>query len=154
VPLETTDILLGLNTGMIDAVPLPPLIALAGQVNRPAPHMLNFEWSPIVGAAVIRADLWEKIPAELRAKLAASAEATGEKIRALGRKEDEDAIAAMKQHGLQIDTPSPADDAAWQAVADDLSAKVRGTIVPAEIYDAALQNLRDYRAAHPAGANP
>ncbi len=39
VSLETTDILLGLNTGMITTVGVPPLIALAGQYYRPAPHM-------------------------------------------------------------------------------------------------------------------
>ena len=60
VPLETTDILLGLNTDRIETVAVPPLVALASQVNRPAPHLLELNWAPIVGAIVVRTDVWEK----------------------------------------------------------------------------------------------
>ena len=35
IPLETADILPGLKTGLIDAVPAPPFFALAGQFYGP-----------------------------------------------------------------------------------------------------------------------
>jgi TRAP-type C4-dicarboxylate transport system substrate-binding protein len=41
IPLETADILVSLNTGMVDVVPAPPFFALAGQIFGPAPHMLE-----------------------------------------------------------------------------------------------------------------
>ena len=50
VALETADILPGLQTGMIDVVPLPPIYALSYQFYAPLPHMLNLNWSPFVGA--------------------------------------------------------------------------------------------------------
>ena len=53
IPLETADILPGLQTGLIDAVPAPPFFALAGQFYGPAPHMLDMNWVPLVGAAII-----------------------------------------------------------------------------------------------------
>ncbi len=148
IPLETTDILLGLNTGMIDAVPVPPLIALAGQVNRPAPHMLEMDWAPIVGAAVVRTEVWEKIPADLRAKLAASAALTGEKIRARGRLENDEAVAAMQAHGLQVHPLTPEAATEWRTLAESMYPNIRGRIVPADIFDAVQQYLREYRAAH------
>lgn len=146
MPLETGDILLGLNTGMITTVAVPPLIGLAGQFYRPAPHMLDMNWAPIVGAAVVRTDAWEKIPLELRTRLKAAAEATGEKLRTRGRLESEEAVKAMQQHGLQLHPLTPGAEAEWQELAAQLQPKVRGEIVPADIFDAVQRHLKNFRA--------
>lgn len=149
VPLETGDILLGLNTGMISTVAVPPMIGLAGQFYRPAPHMLEMDWAPIVGAAIVRTDVWEKIPADVRARLRTTAAAIGEKIRARSRLESEEAVKAMQQHGLQLHPLTPEAEAAWRKVATDLRPEIRGKLVPADIFDAVEQHLREYRAANP-----
>ena len=146
VALETTDILLGLNTGMINTVAVPPLIGLAGQFYRPAPHMLDMNWAPIVGAAVVRTDVWEKIPADLRTKLKAAAEATGAKLRARGRAESEEAVKAMQDHGLQLHPLSPEAAAEWEEIGVQLRPKVRGAIVPEDIFDAVQLHLKNFRA--------
>ena len=147
MPLETGDILLGLNTGMISTVAVPPLIGLAGQFYRPAPHMLEMNWAPIVGATIVRTDVWEKIPPDLRARLRAANNEAGEKIRARGRFENEEAVRAMQQHGLQLHPLTPEAEAEWRQVAAEISPKIRGTIVPADIFDAVEQHLRDFRAS-------
>jgi len=152
VSLETTDILLGLRTDMINAIPVPPLIALAGQFYGPAPHMLDVNWGPIVGATVVRTDLWEKIPADLRTKLRAAAEAAGEKARAQGRKESDEAVKAMQARGLQVHTSPPEAQPEWDALVAELNPRVRGELVPPDIFDAVQQHLADYRRAH--GATP
>jgi TRAP-type C4-dicarboxylate transport system substrate-binding protein len=149
VPLETSDILLGLDTGMITTVAVPPLIGLAGQFYRPAPHMLEMDWAPIVGAAIIRTDVWEKIPPHLRARLRSAAEAAGGKIRARGRLESEEAVRAMQQHGLQLHPLTPGAAAAWRQLVAEIRPKIRGPLVPADIFDAVEQHLRDFRAAAP-----
>jgi TRAP-type transport system periplasmic protein len=148
VPLETGDILLGLNTGMITTVAVPPLIGLAGQFYRPAPHLLEMNWAPIVGAAVVRTEVWEKIPADLRARLRAEGERIGEKIRATGRRENEEAVRAMQAHGLQLHALTPEAEAEWRQFAAQLRTMIRGAVVPAGIFDAVEQHLRDFRAAN------
>jgi TRAP-type C4-dicarboxylate transport system substrate-binding protein len=150
VPLETTDILLGLNTGMITAVAVPPLIGLAGQFYRPAPHLLDINWAPIVGAVIVRTEIWEKIPPDLRARLQLANDATGEKIRARGRLENDEAVRAMQQHGLQVHALTPEADAEWRQVGAEIRSKIRGPIVPADIFDAVERHLRDFRALSPA----
>ena len=153
VALETTDLLLGLNTDMINVVPVPPLIALAGQLYGPAPHMLDLNWSPIVGAAIIRRDVWEKLPPDLQAKMRTACEAAGTKIRAQSREESEKSVRVMEKHGLKIHQ-IPADALPeWKQLADILLPRVRGTIVPEEIFDEVQQLLVEYRRsntpAHP-----
>ncbi|HXS31018.1 MAG TPA: TRAP transporter substrate-binding protein DctP, partial [Steroidobacteraceae bacterium] len=146
VPLETSDILLGLNTNMITTVPLPPLLALAARINGPAPHMLEMNWVPIVGACVVRTDVWEKIPPELRAKLLASAEEIGTGMRTRGREEGDEAVRAMQQHGLQVHPMTPQSTREWQAQVEKLYPAIRGSLVPAEIFDAVDHHLAEFRA--------
>jgi len=146
VPLETTDIMLGLNTGMINVVPMPPLIALAGQMNLVAPHMLDLRWCPIVGAAVVRHDIWEQIPAAQREAIRAAAESAGEKMRTRGRAEDDEAVRAMQQRGLQVHAVSPEVRAEWGKLVEQVYPQLRGNKVPADIFDAVLANLSSYHA--------
>lgn len=152
VALETTDILLGLNTDMINTIPVPPLIALAGQFYLPAPHMLELNWSPIVGATVVRADLWDKIPADIRAKLRATADATGEKIRAQSRQENDAAVKAMQERGLKVHQVPADAEKEWAALAGELQPRVRGSLMPEDIYDAVQKHLAEFRQQ--SGAKP
>jgi TRAP-type C4-dicarboxylate transport system substrate-binding protein len=152
VVLETTDIPLGLNTDMINAVPLPPLVALASQAYRSAPHMLDLNWVPIVGAAVIRLDAWNQLPEPLRRELLAAGEIAGAKLRDLGRNESDEAVRAMQEKGLQIHSVPPELQDDWQQLADSFYPKLRGMVIPPEIFDAVLQHLADFRRS--GGAAP
>jgi len=145
VALETTDILLGLNTDLINVVPVPPIVALAGQLYGPAPHMLDLNWSPIVGAAVVRHDVWEKIPPEVQTKIRELSEASGVKIRKLSREESENSVRVMQQHGLKIQALSPEAQKAWRALGDAVLARVRGNTVPADIFDEVMHRLEEFR---------
>ncbi|MDO8539228.1 MAG: TRAP transporter substrate-binding protein DctP [Opitutaceae bacterium] len=152
VSLEMEQILPGLTTGMVTTVPVPPFLANALQINRVARYMLDLNWAPVVGAAIVRRDVWEKISPELRAELQTIATAAAEKIRKQSRAEDDDAIVAMKKNGLVVQAETPAIRAAWQALAEQAYPMIRGRIVPAEIFDQVQRVLVDYRATHPGGA--
>lgn len=145
VPIETADILPGLQTGLIEAAPLPPVFALAGQVDLRAPHMLELNWAPLVGACVVRKDTWEKIPADLRPAMAKAAHTAGAEILAASRKESDDAVKAMEKRGLKVAKVSSELEARWRAAAEVAYPKIRGTIVPADIFDKALEGIREYR---------
>ena len=147
VALETEQILPSLTTGMVSVVPVPPFLANALRINRPAKYMLDLNWVPIVGAAIVRRDVWEKIPPALRAQLQAIATATAGRIRTQTRAEDDAAIIAMQQHGLVVQPVTPAIRAAWQRLAAQSYPLIRGPIVPAEIFDQVLAALAECRAA-------
>src|SRR5512142_3052002 len=72
VPLETVDIVPALQTKLIDAVPVPPFYAMVSQIDARAPYMLELNWAPLVGALVVRAETWNRIPAETRGALLAA----------------------------------------------------------------------------------
>ncbi len=147
VPLETSDILTGLETGLIDAAPMPPFFALASQIYRPAPHMLDLNWAPLVGALVVTRRAWDGLPGETRPVLARAAAEAGEEIRAAGRREGAESVATMQEKwGLKVHGVTPAIEAEWRKAAEGAYPAIRGTMVPAEIFDEIQRLLEEYRA--------
>ncbi len=150
VPLETNDILTGLTTGLIDATPLPPFIALASQIYRPAPYMLEINWTPLVGALVLKRQVWDGIPATVRDQLAAAAREAGAEIREAGRRESDEAVETMKTRwnlAVQPVEPGGALEAEWRTRAEAAYPSIRGGIVPAEIFDEVQRLVQEYREA-------
>ncbi len=146
VPLETADILPGLQTGLIEAVPAPPVFALAGQMDTRAPHMLELNWGPLVCACVVRKETWDAIPAEYRQSMLAAATAAGAEIQVHARRESDDSVKAMQARGLKVTRVTPEVEAQWRAVAEATYPRIRGTIVPADVFDQALAAIQEYRS--------
>jgi TRAP-type C4-dicarboxylate transport system substrate-binding protein len=148
VPLETADILPGLQTGLITAVPSAPFFALAGQFDTVAKHMLDLKWVPATGAAVISKKLWDQLSAGGRDALRTASEAAGTKIRERARQEDLESIAAMKGRGLTVHPVSAELEADWRRMAEGAYPKLRGTMVPADMFDQVRSIIADYRKQH------
>jgi len=146
IPLETADILPGLKTGLIDAVPAPPFFALAGQIYDPAPHMLDMNWSPLAGACVITKKVWDKLTPDAQKAMLEAAANAGDEIRAQARKEMTESVEAMKKRGLIVHALTPEAEAAWRRVAENAYPKIRGALVPADMFDEVQNLLKEYRA--------
>jgi len=146
VPLETADILTSLQTGLVNAVSVPPIYAARSQFHTYAPHMIDLKWAVLVGGLVIKKSVWESIPPDTRKVLEAAADVAGREIQVNGRKEGEQAIAAMEKRGLKVRRLTPELEARWVAAAEESYPKIRGTIVPADIFDEVQRLLKEYRA--------
>jgi TRAP-type C4-dicarboxylate transport system substrate-binding protein len=153
VALETSAINKALMDNEITAVPVPPVFANFGRIDADAGganHMLELNWAPLVGAAVVRKKSFDRVPAELQKKLLHISAETGKEVKINGRAENERAVAAMVKRGLIVQKVTPEIEAEWRAEMDKFNPKIRGTLVPADMFDEAQQLLREYRAAHPA----
>lgn len=148
IPLETADILPGLQTGLISAVPSAPFYALAGQFDTVAKHMLDLKWVPVTGAAVITKKVWDQLSAPGRDQLRTAGEAAGVKVRERARQEDLESVEAMKKRGLIVHPVGPELEADWRRMAEGAYPKLRGTMVPAEMFDQVRAIVADYRKQH------
>jgi TRAP-type C4-dicarboxylate transport system substrate-binding protein len=147
VALDSTAIPQALMSGTIAAVPMPPFVVLAGSLDRHAKHMLELNWAPLIGAMIVRKATWERLAPPLREKFLESARAAGVQIKADGRAEATRSVAAMVKRGLKVQPVSAEVEAEWRAIIDTLADRIRGRIVPAEMYDEAQRILKEYRAA-------
>lgn len=146
VPLETSDILPAIQTGMISVVPSTPYFALAGQIYSTAPNMLEINWAPIVGALVITRKAWDDMSPEVQAAMRVASDKAGVNLRAQARLEVDEAVAAMKKRGLIVNKPSAEQMREWNDLADKLYPRIRGHMVPADTFDDVMRHLKAYRA--------
>jgi TRAP-type C4-dicarboxylate transport system substrate-binding protein len=146
VPLEPTDILPAIQTGMINVVPSTPYFALASQIYNTAPNMLEINWAPIVGALVMTKKSFDDMSPEVQKVLRASSDSAGSVIRTQARKEVEEAVDAMKKRGLQVNKPNAEQLKEWRALSESLYPRIRGKMVPAETFDEVFAHLKAYRA--------
>jgi len=148
VVLETADILPGLQTGLIDAVPVIASWALAAQIDTIARHMLDIRWVPIVGAAVMTRKAWEGMSPSGQAAVRKASLRAGEELRAEREQADQSAIAAMHGRGLQVHAVPADAQAEWQQLVANAYPRMRGSMVPADMFDVVQQALTDFRAGH------
>jgi len=146
VVLEISDILPGLQTGMINMVPSTPFYSLIGQFYLQAPYMLDLNWVPIVGAGVVTRKSWDAMSPAGQKALREAGDATGARLRAISRRENEESVEAMKKRGLKVQPVGPELEAEWRRVAEQAYPMIRGNMVPAELFDEVQRLLAEYRA--------
>jgi TRAP-type transport system periplasmic protein len=149
VPLDSADALIQLQTGGVDVVPTLPLVALAGQYYTVTKHMLDLKWAALVGATVVTRQAWDAIPPALRDQLIQIAADSGTRIRQASRQENDQAVATLQARSqLQVHTVTPQIEDEWRRFAEGIYPRLRGSMVPADMFDRARQCVAEYRAAH------
>tara|TARA_B110000037_G_C17094258_1_gene495306 strand:+ start:720 stop:1589 length:870 start_codon:yes stop_codon:yes gene_type:complete len=146
VPLDSTEITSSLQTGLIDTVPMPPFFAMASQVNKPAPYMLEINYVPLMGAVVVSETVWDRISAEDQVVVHEIAEKHGVEMTKNGRTENDQAVEVMKADGLTVAKAEGANLKVWNDLAVEAYSIIRDTTVPADIFDEVIGLLEEYRS--------
>jgi TRAP-type transport system periplasmic protein len=144
-PLPFSEVQSGLMTGLLDAVPSTPLATLAFQWYRNVPHMLDIGVGPLAGATVVDAKTWGTIAEADRTQVLAVAKKIQDQLEKDVPAQDDQAKAEMVKRGLKVLTPDPAAAKGFRDMADKFATSMRGTIVPADLYDQATRERDAFR---------
>ena len=140
--MAMTDVLTGLTTGMIDALPTTPIAAVSFQWFKQTPYMLDVGISPIVGATVLNKKVWDGLSAADRAKMTEISMKVEKQLQVDVPKQDGLATLLMQNQGLKITKGTGPE---WQQLADNLGQTMRGKMVPPDVYDLALKERDAFR---------
>jgi TRAP-type C4-dicarboxylate transport system substrate-binding protein len=144
VAIAATDILTGLQSGMLEAIYTTPLAALSLQWFRQVPNMSEVGVGPLVGGTVITKQAWNKLTEADRAAILASCAKVEKKLEVDVPLQDQVSVSEMKKRGLKV---SPGDPATWQKEADLFATQMRGSSVPADAMDLARKERDAFRAS-------
>lgn len=145
VPLPSTEISTGLQTGLIDALPTTPQAANLMNWYTHVGYMVDEPWAPLVGGTVISKKVWEKIDPALRPKLMASARKAGEKLNAASRPANRKAIDAMAKRGLKVVKLTAEQRAEWVKNVEAAYPMFRQKYAPGPYFDEALKHRDAFR---------
>ncbi len=145
VPGDLKDLMMSLQSGMVDAFYLPPLVAGSGQYFAQAPNMCPIKVCPLIGGIVLSQKTWAKIPDEYKEQMMAAARKVSEELYGEIVDLEAEALTKMKKHGLIINEV-PADALGkWRtAVASGMDTLV-GNAFSEEIYNQLKTYLKEYR---------
>ncbi len=145
IPNDVKDLLMALQSGMVSAFYLPPVMAGSGQYFPLAPHMNSLRVAPLLGGIVLSAKVWNQIPEGIKPQLVAAAPPIAARLNRRIVELEAKTFKAMKDNGLVIHDP-PADALGrWRAVADRGLDELVGKAFGKETYDRVLAILKEYR---------
>lgn len=120
VPLPATDMLTSLQTGLIEAIDVPPLFALLDRSYQVANYMTDLKWAPLNAAVVLSLNAWKKIPRELHQDFLYVASEIVGRLRISIHTAETEALKEMQARGLKLVTLSDGDRAAWREEVDNV----------------------------------
>jgi len=116
IPLSIPDILMSLQTGMIDTVYASPLAAISMQWFTKVSYLTDVPLAYSIGAVVFQNSALEKIPAAQRGMVEEIFKRNLDPLKEKVRSENEKAIQVLTGKGIKRVTPSPKDVKEFQSV--------------------------------------
>ena len=145
IPNDMNDLMMGLQSGMVNAFYLPPLVAASGQYFPLAPHMLTLKIAPIYGGIVISGRMWKKIPEKFRKDFMKKAKEISAKLQKKTKSLEEEAVETMKKHGLKIHPVPEGSMDKWRAASEKGFDSLINKVFSQAIYDKMMGYLNQYR---------
>jgi TRAP-type C4-dicarboxylate transport system substrate-binding protein len=146
VPSGADELLAHLQTGFIEAFDVPPLFALLNQTFSLAKYMIDMKWSPLIAATVVSRRTWEQVPEPLRPELMRIARKAGDEQREKIRRMGDEAVAEMSKRGLTVIHLNNAEMAQWRSEAESAYPKLKGKLIPADLFDEVLKLSKEFHA--------
>ena len=142
VPISTVDMMTGFQTGLIDSIYLPLILAEGSQLYRQARNMTDMKWAPLQGAVVMHENGWKKLTPDQQAEVLRITREVGEDQRQSNRQQERRSLDAMTKRGLEVIDVTDEILDEWRAVAEKAYPRVRENLVPPEVFDR-VEELRD-----------
>jgi TRAP-type C4-dicarboxylate transport system substrate-binding protein len=106
IPLSVPDVLVGLQTGMVDVVYVPPTYAISLQWFTKIKYMTDIPLVYLSGGIVVRKDTFKQIPQPFQNIIIESCQHHLDQLKIVTRNENQEAIKVIMKQGVKIVTPS------------------------------------------------
>lgn len=106
IPLTIPDVLVGLQTGLVDVVYVPPTGAISLQWFTKVKYMTDVPLAYLGGGIVVRKDTFKQIPTSYQNLIVESFQRHLDQLKVVTRNENREAIKVMAKQGVKIITPS------------------------------------------------
>ena len=145
IPLSVPDVLVGLQTGLVDVVYAPPTGAISLQWFTKTKYMTDVNLIYLIGAVVMKKKMFNKISPAHQKILRDAFQRQMAQLKTTIRDENKEAIKVMMKHGVKIITPSPEQVAEFKRVSAQAMQRVEGKSFSKKIRDEVTAKINTYR---------
>jgi TRAP-type transport system periplasmic protein len=154
IPLHVTDVLAALQTGLVDAVMIPPLVALALQWHNQVHYMLDVPLVYTYSTMMLDKKEFDGIASEDQRVVETVMSRLFEEVDSATRTDNTAAYQALLNQGIRRTTPDPAQLKEWRDQAEvTIRQLVGGADISAESVEALNGLLRQTRVQADASAS-
>ena len=149
IPLSVPDVLVGLQTGLVDVVYAPPSGAIALQWFTKTKYMTDVNLIYLIGGLVMKKKIFNNISSDHQEVLLDTCRLRMNELKTAVRNENREAIQVMIKHGVKIITPTAAQVAEFKEVSDQAMQRLEGKTFSKEIRDEVINKIETYRKKNP-----
>ena len=147
VTLPPTDVLTGLQTGLIDVVAASPVAALVLQWHTKIKHITELPIVYSIGIFAIDVQVFNRLSEEDQAVVREILTNTVQTLDKAARQDEEEARAVLGRTGIQFVSVDPGAVMGWRRTIDGIYPKLRQRRdIDAAVLDELLSHLRTYRS--------
>jgi TRAP-type transport system periplasmic protein len=106
IPLSVPDVLVGLQTGLVEVVYIPPSGAISLQWFTKIKYITDLPLLYLAGAILIKKETFKEIPSSFQPVLMEIAQRHLNQLKTAIRNENQDALQVMAKQGIKMITPS------------------------------------------------
>ena len=146
VPVPQDDILIALNSPMVDAVYSSPVAVGSAQIFGLAKNMASVNIAPFMGAIILNRRTWNAIPDKYKPQLIEATKKREAELDVAVRKFEEEMIKTMGNYGLKVNQLTPSQEQLWYDEFQKAMPNMIGTVFDRGIYNRIDSILRQYRS--------
>jgi TRAP-type C4-dicarboxylate transport system substrate-binding protein len=146
ISLPISDVFTGLQTGLIETVPVNPTSAIAFQWHSSTSYMTDVPITFLIGLLAITKSEFDKLSAVDQSVLREEMGAVFLRLDELNRIDNEAARSALQQQGITFVLPKPGEIERWRNISDQsIDNMVKAGVIPASIVEQVRGHLQTFR---------
>ena len=145
IPLTIPDVLVGLQTGLVDVVYAPPTGAISLQWFTKVKYLTDFPLVYLAAGVVIKKDIFKQISQTSQNFILESFQQHLDQLKAVTRNENRDAVKVMIKNGVKIITPPKDQIDEYKRLSNKAMGHISGQTFSKKVLDEVTSLLESYR---------
>jgi TRAP-type C4-dicarboxylate transport system substrate-binding protein len=145
IPLSIPDVLVGLQTGLVDVVYVPPTAAISLQWFTKVKYMSDVPLVYLAGGILVKKDTFKRISPSDQNLILEIYHHYLDQLKAVTRNENREAIKVMTRQGVKIITPSKDQIDEFKRLSRKAMEHISGQSFSKKVFDEVTSYLENYR---------
>ena len=145
IPLSIPDVLVGLQTGLVDVVYVPPTAAISLQWFTKVKYMTDVPLVYLVGGIVVKKETFKGISPSDQNLILETCHHYLDQLKAVTRNENQEAIKVMTKQGVKIITPSKEQIEEFKKLSNKAMGHITGETFSKKVFDEVTSSLENFR---------
>jgi TRAP-type C4-dicarboxylate transport system substrate-binding protein len=145
IPLTVPDVLVGLQTGLVEVIYAPPSAAISLQWFTKVKYFTDVPLIYLAGGVVVKKEIFKQIPQASQNFILESFQQQLDQLKIITRNENRDAVKVMVKNGVKIVTSSKDQIDEYKRLSNKAMGRISGRTFSKRVFEEVTSLLESYR---------